>query len=185
MWLKSFRFNHRIPADVERYDNMNDMNFLKNKKILIVDDELDVLETLEEILDTCEKVDTASNFDKAVTLIRENDYDAVILDIMGVNGYQLLDITIEKNIPALMLTAHAFSPDHLIEAVKKGALFYVPKEKISDIAEYLVIAIKEYAEKKENGKVMGTLGKGFIKLKPIYDKKFGSDWEEKYSKDLE
>ena len=64
---------------------------LMGKKILAVDDEADILDTLLEILDMCE-VETAADFETAKKLLINNNYDAAILDIMGVNGYDLLNL---------------------------------------------------------------------------------------------
>ena len=60
------------------------------KRILIVDDEKDVLDTLVELLANC-KIDIASSYDQAVEMMDKNSYDLAILDIMGVNGYKLLE----------------------------------------------------------------------------------------------
>ena len=87
---------------------MTDNEILKGKKILIVDDEPDILETLEELLDIC-IIDTAPDFETAKKFLDKNSYDVAILDIMGVRGYDLLELANEKGIPALMLTAHALS----------------------------------------------------------------------------
>ena len=86
-------------------------NILTGKKILIVDDEADVLESLEDLLDECE-IKTASNYESAKELLEQSTYDAAILDIMGVRGFDLLEIATEKKIPALMLTAHGLNPDN-------------------------------------------------------------------------
>lgn len=75
--------------------------------------------------------------------------DLVILDIMGVDGYRLLDIATRKGIPAVMLTAHAFSPDNLMKSIQKGALSYIPKEKLSEIEGFLVDVL-EARERDEN-----------------------------------
>ena len=99
---------------------------LEGKRILIVDDEPDILDTLKELLDMC-LIDTAPNFETAQKFLKRGSYDAAILDIMGVKGYDLLGLTKEKNIPSLMLTAHALSPDNLVKSLKKGAHSYVPK----------------------------------------------------------
>ncbi len=88
---------------------MNKADILAGKKILVVDDEPDILETLSELLDMCE-VDTASSFLEAVTLLKKNVYHLAILDIMGVKGYDLLEATCKLNIPSIMLTAHALTP---------------------------------------------------------------------------
>ena len=53
-----------------------------------------------------------------------------ILDIMGVNGYKLLDIANDKKIPTAMLTAHALTPKDIVKSYKKGAAFYIPKDKM-------------------------------------------------------
>ena len=56
-------------------------NRFKGKKILIVDDELDVLETLEDLLEKFD-IETASTFESAKDLLERKTYDAAILDIM-------------------------------------------------------------------------------------------------------
>jgi DNA-binding response OmpR family regulator len=102
-------------------------DILKGKKILAVDDEVDILDTLREILEKCD-VDTASTFQSAKALLESKAYDAVILDIMGVKGFDLLKIAAEKKIPALMLTAHGLNPDNLVGSIKLGAKSYIPKD---------------------------------------------------------
>ena len=61
---------------------MNSKNILKGKRILIVDDEPDVLDSLIELLDMC-KIDTASSFEDGKRLLKNQSYDLAILDIMG------------------------------------------------------------------------------------------------------
>ncbi|MBW1780293.1 MAG: response regulator [Deltaproteobacteria bacterium] len=146
---------------------------LEGKRILIVDDEPDVLETLAEILDMC-LVDTAPNFETAQKFLNKNTYDLAILDIMGVRGYDLLELANKRNIPALMLTAHAVSPDNLVKSIKGGARSYVPKDKISDITIY----IKDILESREKGD-MEKGAKWFERLEPYFDKKFGEGWKQK------
>ena len=146
---------------------------LAGKKILIVDDEPDILETLKEILDMC-LVDTAPDFETGRKFLDKNPYDAAILDIMGVRGYDLLEIAHKKNIPSLMLTAHALSPDSLVKSIKGGAYSYVPKEKISDITFYLSEILKDH----EKG--IRKHGQWFVRLKPFFDRKFGAGWKEEH-----
>jgi len=144
---------------------------LKDKHILIVDDEPDILETLEEILDMC-LIDSAPNYETAKKFLEKNRYDVAVLDIMGVRGYDLLKLATSKGIPSLMLTAHALSPDNLIKSIKKGASSYIPKDKIADIGTYLLDIIIEAEEETRESK-------WFQRLKPFFDKKFGPDWREK------
>jgi DNA-binding NtrC family response regulator len=151
---------------------MGDEDILKDKKILIVDDEPDVLDTLEELLDMC-LVDTAPNFETAKKFLDKYLYDAAIFDIMGVRGYDLLEIATGKGIPALMLTAHALSPENLVKSVKKGAQSYVPKEKIADIKTFLAEVLEA------RGKGIEKPGNWFARLRPFFDRKFGTGWREK------
>lgn len=91
---------------------------LRKKKILAVDDEPDVLAVVEdEILPACPDcaIDKAISYDQAVDLLKSKDYDIVILDIMGVRGFDLLEIAVSRNFKVAMLTAHALNP----EALKK------------------------------------------------------------------
>jgi len=124
---------------------MSKISLLKDKKILVVDDEPDILAVLEELLDMCEIV-KATTFDEAKTYMTSQKFDIVVLDIMGVNGYGLLEIANRNNLPALMLTAHAFTPDNLIKSIKEGAASYIPKEEITEIADYLVDILKAKKE---------------------------------------
>jgi DNA-binding NtrC family response regulator len=145
---------------------------LKDKRILIVDDEPDVLESLLEILDAC-FVDAAPNFETAKKFLNRNDYDAAILDIMGVDGYKLLEIANARGIPALMLTAHALSPDHLVKSLKEGACSYIPKDKMADVEVYLSDLLGT-CEKGRQGS-----GNWLKRIQPFFDQKFGAGWKEK------
>jgi len=126
-------------------DDMTDTDLLKGKKILIVDDEPDILEVLEELLDMCELY-RAENFEDAKGIFESQALDAAVLDIMGVNGYGLLRIAKKKNIPALMLTAHAFTPDNLKKSIEEGAYSYIPKEELAQIADHLISVLKAAKE---------------------------------------
>jgi DNA-binding NtrC family response regulator len=148
-------------------------DILAGKRILIVDDEADILETLEEILDMC-IIDTAPNFETAQRFLDKNTYDVAILDIMGVKGYKLLELANKKGVPALMLTAHALSPDNLVKSIQEGAQSYVPKDKLSEIKIY----VEDILEAREKG--TEKQGVWFARLKPFYDKKFGPDWRKEH-----
>ena len=124
---------------------MSDTKLLDSKKILIVDDEPDVLEVLEEMLDMCEVV-KASSFDEAKEHLESDDFDMAILDIMGVDGYKLLHIAKHRNITAVMLTAHALSPDNLVKSIKGGADSYLPKEEMGNIKTFLIDILKSQKE---------------------------------------
>jgi DNA-binding NtrC family response regulator len=151
---------------------MADDDILEGKRVLIVDDEADVLDTLAEMLSMC-LIDTAPSFEAAVKFLNKNSYDIAILDIMGVKGYDLLKMATQKKVSAVMLTAHALSPDNLIRSIKEGAHSYVPKDKLPEIADFL----RDILEAKKKG--THRHGRWFWKLKPFFDKVFGSGWREK------
>jgi CheY-like chemotaxis protein len=151
---------------------MNRDDLLEGKSILIVDDEPDILETLKELLSMCE-VETVSNFAEARDRLVNGRFDLTILDIMGVNGYALLELATEKKITAIMLTANALSPEDTIKSHKKGAAYYLPKEELLNIQHHLEDVLKAQKEGKS------TWWRWFDKFASFYEKKFGSDWQEK------
>ena len=155
---------------------MDEFGLLKGKRVLVVDDEPDILGVLENLLDMCH-LDKAPDFETAQEFLEKSKYDAAILDIMGVKGYDLLDMASEKGIPTLMLTAHALTPGDFVKSIKKGAHAYVPKEKLSEIAVFLADILE--ADQKGSKK----LGKWFYRLESFFEKKFGSYWKEKTEKD--
>jgi DNA-binding response OmpR family regulator len=146
---------------------------IRGKRVLIVDDEVDVLDTLTDALDMC-KIDRAGSFEEAKRLLETNDYDVAILDIMGVRGYELLDVANEVGTPALMLTAHALSEENLKKSADKGAAYYAPKEEMEYIREFVADVI-EAVEKNKS-----PWSRWFDRLASYYDGKFGgTDWREK------
>ncbi len=127
---------------------MSEQPLLDGKKILIVDDEADILDMLEELLEMCDVV-KASTFEEAKDLLESQHFDMTILDIMGVNGYGLLEIANKKDVPAVMLTAHAFTPGNLLRSVKEGADSYLPKEEMGNIAIFLNDILEAIQEGKD------------------------------------
>mgnify|MGYP000731246729 FL=1 len=151
---------------------------LQGKRVLVVDDEPDVLDSLTELLSTC-MVDRASSFDEAKELLETYSYDIVVLDIMGVKGFELLQIAKEKNLPALMLTAHALNEDTLKKSAEEGASYYVPKDEIGRI-DVFVADVLEALEKKKNPWV-----KWFERLGPYFHERMnfrGPNWREDHKK---
>ena len=152
---------------------MDPEKIIQGKKVLIVDDEKEVLEMLLELLDVC-KVDAAQSFEEAKQMLEENDYDVAILDIMGVRGFDLLEIAKNRGIPALMLTAHALTEENLKKSAEEGASYYAPKDEMNKI-DLFVADVIEAQSKKKNAWV-----KWFERLGNFYDKRFsGPNWREK------
>ena len=151
---------------------MENKQTLNDKKVLIVDDELDTIESLEELLEDTFIVNSASSFEEAVSCLKNNTYDAAILDIMGVRGYDLLEATQTLGIPTLMLTAHALSPDNLKKSIEMGADAYIPKHKMVDISLYVEDVLISRKDKKKNN------FKWYVKFMPLFDKFFGEGWKD-------
>ena len=148
-------------------------SILNDKKVLAVDDEPDVLDSLEELI----SVDAprcilakATCYEDAVALLEANDYDLVILDIMGVRGFDLLELAVQRRFKVAMLTAHALSSDYLKKSIEMGARAYIPKEKMSDITEFLedVLSLEHRS----------SLMQMFNKLGGFFNSRFGSQWME-------
>jgi CheY-like chemotaxis protein len=150
---------------------MPDTTLLHGKKVLVVDDEPDVLDVLEELLDMCEFT-RASTFEEARELLEREAFDLAILDIMGVDGYKLLNIAKRRNITAVMLTANALSPDNLVKSIKGGADSYLPKEEMSNITTFLIDILKSQDEGEspwESWRRQVTSS--------YFDRKWGRDWK--------
>ncbi len=125
------------------------------KKVLVIDDDVYVRDALSNIL--TQKgflVDKAENGLEGIKLIKEKDYDVLLVDLVmpEMGGVDFLRELNRENVdvPSIVITAFA-SVDTAVEAMKLGALDYITKP--FNIDELLVIiekAIKVYELKKEN-----------------------------------
>lgn len=107
---------------------------LKNKAVLIVDDDERNRFALSSYLDTLEmNVFTANDGECAMNFLRNgNPVDLILLDIMMpvMDGYEMLR-TLKadpafKNIPVIAVTAHAMKGDD-VKCLNAGASDYIPK----------------------------------------------------------
>ena len=100
------------------------------RRILLVDDEQDILDLLHEHFAKECDVETAADGMTALAIVRARRPDVIFLDINmpGINGVDVLKSVkeIDATIPVLMVTANA---DNALaaEAIKRGAFSYVPK----------------------------------------------------------
>ena len=117
------------------------------KKILVVDDEPDILELIKDILKSKYEVYTAKNVKEAVSTLEKVKIDLVILDIMmpQIDGWDFLWMIrgSEKyrEIPVIIVTARANAEDKLI-GLKEGVQDYIvkpflPNELINRVEEIL------------------------------------------------
>lgn len=103
------------------------------EKILVVDDEKDILELIDyNLTKNGYRVKTVPSGEDALALIKENDYDLIILDLMlpGVDGLDICKIIKadkqKANIPIVMVTAKADEADK-VAGLEIGADHYVTK----------------------------------------------------------
>ena len=104
-----------------------------------MDGEPDVLATLEEeILAAAPKCkfEKATTYQEAAKKLESQNYDVVILDIMGVRGFDLLELAVSRNFRVAMLTAHALTPEALKRSFEMKARAYLPKEKMNKLEGY-------------------------------------------------
>lgn len=121
-----------------------------SKKVLIVDDELDIVETLKFMLEsegiTCI---TAYDGEEALNLAKSENPDLMILDVMlpKINGYKICRLlkfdAKYKQIPILMVTARSQEEDRAI-GEETGADEYITKpfeinEVVEKVKNYLSI----------------------------------------------
>lgn len=118
------------------------------KKILIVDDEQDIVESLKFVLETANfTCYCAYNGEDGLRLAKEIVPDLIILDVMmpKINGYKISRLlkydTKYKNIPILMVTARSQEEDKLI-GEETGADEYITKpfdldEIVKKVEQYL------------------------------------------------
>jgi DNA-binding NtrC family response regulator len=120
-----------------------------SEKVLLVDDEVDFLDTLSERMRTRGmEVSTSSSGSEALKKVEQESYDVIILDLMmpGVDGLEALKILKEKKpeLQVILLTGHA-SVEKGIEAMKLGAMDFL--EKPADLSQ-LTEKIKKAQAKK-------------------------------------
>ena len=149
---------------------MADERLLKNKNILIVDDEPDILETLDDLLSMAATT-TAASYSEARELLQTKPFDIAILDIMGVSGFDLLEIASRKGMVTVMLTAYALTAQDVAKSYHKGAAFYLPKEEMANITSYLADILTAKAEGAD------TWRSWYRRLSSFAERTFGKDFE--------
>jgi DNA-binding NtrC family response regulator len=112
-------------------------------RVLVVDDEQDIIDILREHLSKTFDVDTATDGRTALSAVRANPPDVMFLDIHmpGVNGVDVLKSVkeLDPTIAVLMVTANT---DNTLaaEALERGAFSYVPKPFDLRYLDHLVAA---------------------------------------------
>lgn len=121
------------------------------RTILVVDDEQSVRDSVKMILEY-EKhcVLFAENGIKAITAVKENVVDAVLLDIKMPGGMDGIDVlkaikSFQNDLPVIMISGHG-TYETAVEATKLGAFDYLPKPLDRD---KLLITVRNALEQKK------------------------------------
>ena len=122
----------------------------KRTKILVVDDEDIVRESLRDWLDGVGyKVDIAESGDKALKIIKQKKIKIMIADLImpGINGIELMKKAreIEPTISTVIITAHG-TIQTAITAIREGAYDYVEKPFCPEKVELLIKNLVEHQD---------------------------------------
>jgi DNA-binding NtrC family response regulator len=123
-------------------------------KVLLADDEKDFVETLAQRLEVRDfNVKTAESGDEAIGLIREHDFDVIVLDVLmpGKDGIETLrEIkNLKPLLHVIMLTGNA-TVETAIEGMKLGAYDFLMKPtETEDLVEKITKAYKLKSEHDE------------------------------------
>jgi DNA-binding NtrC family response regulator len=118
------------------------------RRILIVDDDRDMVRTLSDIVRLQGwSPDGANSGEAAVDAVRENAYEAVLMDVRmaGINGVEAFKAmkALRPRIKVILMTAYTAS-DILAEAEREGALRVLSKPVVlSGLLEMLELARSE------------------------------------------
>lgn len=100
-------------------------------KILVIDDEKSIRDTLKEILEYEDhKVDLAADGEEGLEQFKNNKYDIVLLDIKmpKKDGIEVLEelFGVATDVPVIMISGHG-NIDTAVESIKKGAYDFIEK----------------------------------------------------------
>jgi DNA-binding NtrC family response regulator len=126
------------------------------ERILVIDDELDMLMLLRMIIEnnTDYEVETTNNPSEALKMVMENDYDLVISDLKmpGMDGLELFDEVkgMKPDLPLIIITAYG-SLETADEAMKMGVADFITKPFRKDSILFTINRVLELARvRREN-----------------------------------
>ncbi len=100
-------------------------------KILVIDDERSIRNTLKDILEYEKyEVDLAEDGKKGIEKVKQAEYDIILCDIKmpGIDGIEVLDHLkgLSPDSPVVMISGHG-NIDTAVESIKKGAYDFIEK----------------------------------------------------------
>ena len=135
-----------------------------SEKILVIDDELDMLALLRMIIEdnTDYTVETTNNPSEGLKMIIQDEYDLVVSDLKmpGMDAMELFDEVkeIRPDLPMIIITAYG-SLETSEEAMNKGVADFITKPFRKDNILFTIRRVLELAKvKKENLALKERLG---------------------------
>ena len=126
------------------------------ERILVIDDELDMLMLLRMIIEdnTDYEVETTNNPSEAVKMVMKNNYDLVISDLKmpGMDGLELFDEVkgMKPDLPLIIITAYG-SLETADEAMRLGVADFITKPFRKDSILFTINRVLELARvRREN-----------------------------------
>ena len=104
---------------------------LDEPKILIIDDEPRMCESLRQLLANQNyDLNTANSAKEAIEILNNNSFDLILLDLClpDMNGYRIMDHISQPNLGALVIVLTGYGTEKsAIEALRRGAYDYIKK----------------------------------------------------------
>ncbi|MFC1531762.1 response regulator [Thermodesulfobacteriota bacterium] len=126
------------------------------ERILVIDDELDMLMLLRMIIEdnTPYIVETTNNPSEGLKMVTEENYDLVITDLKmpGMDGLEVFEELreVRPDIPVIIITAYG-SPEAADEALNKGVSEFITKPFRKDTIIFTMNRVLELARlRREN-----------------------------------
>jgi two-component system, NtrC family, response regulator AtoC len=125
-------------------------------KILIVDDDRNLLKILHDILnDLNADIVTAANAESAISAMESNSFDLVVTDLKmpGKSGIDVLSFSLKMkpSVPVILVSAFG-SVEAAVDAMKRGAYDFITKPFNPD--ELLQVVRKALSESKKNKELL-------------------------------
>jgi len=137
-----------------------------SEKLLVVDDEPDMLRLLSMIIKekTPYEVATTNNPLEVLELVKKGEFDLVIADLKmpGLDGIELLESLkrFDEDIPVIIITAYG-TVEAAVETINKGAFDFITKPfRKEQILFTIEKALKWLRLQRENKMLREKLGKG-------------------------
>ncbi len=122
---------------------------MSDRRILIVDDDRAIRESLQDVLEEAHEVDVAATGSEGLRKLKDDSYDLILLDLRlpDKDGIELLQefFGMGVNAPVIVITAHGTS-NTAIKAMQSGAYDYLVKPLDLDEVQITVARLFEHRQ---------------------------------------